>query len=125
MLTKLRAAVETTIEKRHAAGAACFARPLLDDLDRFLAAMTNPLGGQAALQPDPTLPCRVDPRSRRTIAGLRDRTLKPFGKRNPTLRDGLQNPVVMGRAESGGDVPKYSLPISKPLNLPAFRQTNS
>ena len=63
MLTKLLAAVKSTIEKRHAAGAACFARPPLDDLDRFFAAMMNPLGGQAALQPDPTLPCRVDPRS--------------------------------------------------------------
>jgi hypothetical protein len=25
----------------------------LDDLDRFLAAMMNPLGGQAKLRPDP------------------------------------------------------------------------
>jgi hypothetical protein len=40
MLTKLRAAVERTIEKRHAAGTACFARPPLD-LDRFLAVMMN------------------------------------------------------------------------------------
>jgi hypothetical protein len=43
MLTTLRAAVESTIEKRHAAGAARFARPPLD-LDRFFAAMMNQLG---------------------------------------------------------------------------------
>jgi hypothetical protein len=47
MSTKLRAAVESTIEKRHAAGAACFAGPPLD-LDRFVAAIMNPLEGQAA-----------------------------------------------------------------------------
>jgi hypothetical protein len=39
MSTKLRAAVESTIEKRDAAGTArC---PPLDDLDRFFAAMMN------------------------------------------------------------------------------------
>jgi hypothetical protein len=62
MLTKLLAAVESTIEKRHAAKAACFARPPLDDLDRFFAAMLNPLGGQAALHPEPDASCRVDHR---------------------------------------------------------------
>jgi hypothetical protein len=46
MFSTLRAAVDSTIGKR-AAGAACFARPELD-FDCFLAAMINPLGGQAA-----------------------------------------------------------------------------
>jgi hypothetical protein len=62
MLTKLLAAVRRTIERRHAAGTSRFARAPLG-LDRFFAAMMNPLGGQAALQPDPTLPRRVDSRS--------------------------------------------------------------
>jgi hypothetical protein len=59
MLIKLHAAVESTIEKRHAAGTARFARAPLD-LDRFFAAMMNSLGGQAALQARP----------RRSPAGL-------------------------------------------------------
>jgi hypothetical protein len=90
MLIKLRAAVESTIEKRHAAGAACFARPPLDDLDRFFAAMMNSLGGQAALQPDPdaSLP-GWSPIMWRTMAGLQDQTLKPGGKWNLTVADGL------------------------------------
>jgi hypothetical protein len=44
MLAKLRAAVENTVEARHAAGAACFARPPLD-IDRFFAAIINPVRG--------------------------------------------------------------------------------
>ena len=48
MLSMLRAAVDSTIGKRPAAGAAGLARPDLD-FDCFLAAMMNPLGGQAAL----------------------------------------------------------------------------
>jgi len=46
MSTKLRAAVESTIEKRDAptGTARC---PPLDDLDRFFAAMMNLLNGQA------------------------------------------------------------------------------
>ena len=59
MSTKLRAAVESTIEKRHAAGAACFAGPPLD-LDRFVAAIMNPLEGQAAHLTQ-TLPYRLIP----------------------------------------------------------------
>ena len=62
MLIRLRAAVESTIERRHAAGAAGFARPPLD-LDRFFAAIISPLRGQAALQPDPDASRWVDPRS--------------------------------------------------------------
>jgi len=62
MLATLRAAVENTVEGRHAAGAACFARPPLD-IDRFFAAIINPVRGQAALQPDPDASRRVDPRS--------------------------------------------------------------
>jgi hypothetical protein len=58
MLTKLRAAVRRTIERRHAAGAACFAGAPLG-LDRFLAAMMNPLGVRLRGSPDPRLPCRV------------------------------------------------------------------
>ena len=62
MSTKLRAAVESTIEKRHAAGTArC---PPLDDLDRFFAAMMNLLKGQAALPPDLDASSRVGSRSR-------------------------------------------------------------
>jgi hypothetical protein len=41
MLTKLRTAVESTIEKCHTAGTARFARAPLD-LDRFFAATMNP-----------------------------------------------------------------------------------
>jgi hypothetical protein len=52
MLATLRAAVENTVEGRHAAGATCFARPPLD-IDRFFAAIISPVRGQAALQPDP------------------------------------------------------------------------
>ena len=48
MLTKLRAADENTIERRHAAEAACFARPPLD-LDRFFAAIINPLRGSGRI----------------------------------------------------------------------------
>jgi hypothetical protein len=62
ILIRLRAAVENTTERRHAAGAARFARPPLD-FDRFLAAIISPLRGQAALQPDPDASRRVDPRS--------------------------------------------------------------
>jgi hypothetical protein len=62
MLIRLCAAVESTIERGHAAGAACLARPPLG-LDRFLAAIVSPLRGQAALQPDPDASRRVDPRS--------------------------------------------------------------
>jgi hypothetical protein len=47
MLSMLRAAVDSTIGKRPAAGAACSERPYLD-FDRFLVAIMNPLGGQAA-----------------------------------------------------------------------------
>ena len=36
----------------------------------------------------------------RTIAGLQDQTLKPGGKRNLTVTDGLQNPWVMERAKA-------------------------
>jgi hypothetical protein len=46
MLNTLRAAVDSTIGKRAAAGAACFVRPDLG-FDRFLVAMMNPLSGQA------------------------------------------------------------------------------
>jgi hypothetical protein len=46
MLSMLPAAVDSTIRKR-AAGAADLGRPELD-FDRFLAAMMNPLRGQAA-----------------------------------------------------------------------------
>jgi len=56
MLSALCAAVDNTIEKRPAAGAACFARTPLD-LDCFFAAMMHPLGGQA-LRPDPDASCR-------------------------------------------------------------------
>jgi hypothetical protein len=84
MLIKLRAAVESTIEKRHAAGTARFARAPLD-LDRFFAAMMNSLGGQAALQPDPDAPLPgCSPIMWRTMAGLQDQTLKLGGKRNLT-----------------------------------------
>ena len=75
MSTKLRAAVESTIEKRHAAATArC--PPL--DLDRFFAAMMNLLRRQAALQPDLDASSRVEsPIMWRTIAGLQDQTVKP------------------------------------------------
>jgi hypothetical protein len=57
MSTKLRAAVESTIEKRHAAGTArC--PPL--NLDCFFAAMMNLLKGQAALQADLDASSRVE-----------------------------------------------------------------
>lgn len=46
MLNTLRAAVDSTIGKRAAAGAACFVRLDLG-FDRFLVAMMNPLSGQA------------------------------------------------------------------------------
>jgi hypothetical protein len=46
-LAKLRAAVENTVE-RHAAGAACFARPPLD-IDRFFAAIINPVRGSGRI----------------------------------------------------------------------------
>jgi hypothetical protein len=79
MLIKLRAAVESTIERT-----ARFARAPLD-LDRFFAAMMNSLGGQAALQPDPDAPLPgCSPIMWRTMAGLQDQTLKPGGKRNLT-----------------------------------------
>jgi hypothetical protein len=48
MLATLRAAVENTVEGRHAAGAACFARPPLD-IDRFFAAITNPVRGSGRI----------------------------------------------------------------------------
>jgi hypothetical protein len=51
MLSMLRAAVDSTIGKRPAAGAAGLARWDLD-FDCFLAAMMNPVGGQLHLQPD-------------------------------------------------------------------------
>jgi hypothetical protein len=38
----------------------------------------------------------------RTIAGLQDQTVKPAGKRNPTLRDGLQISSGNGRLEVNG-----------------------
>jgi len=82
MSTKLRAAVESTIEKCHPAGAACFARPPLD-LDCFCAAIMNLLEDQAAVQPDLDLDAssRVDPdREGNSIADLQDRTLKRRGK---------------------------------------------
>jgi hypothetical protein len=60
MSIKLRAAVESTIEKRHAAGTAC-CPPL--DLDRFFAAMMNLLKGQAAMQPDLDASAGLYPRS--------------------------------------------------------------
>jgi len=82
MSTTLRAAVESTIEKRHAAGTAC-CPPL--DLDRFFAAMMNLLKGQAAMQPEPGRFRRVgSPIVWRTIAGLQDQTVKPARKRHPT-----------------------------------------
>ena len=60
MSTKLRAAVESTIEKRHAAGTAC-CPPL--DLDRFFAAMMNLLKVRLPLQPDLDASARLDPGS--------------------------------------------------------------
>jgi hypothetical protein len=48
MLIRLRAAVENTIEKRHAAKAACLARPRLD-LDRFFAAIIDQLRGSGRI----------------------------------------------------------------------------
>jgi hypothetical protein len=63
MLITLRAAVENTVEGRHAAGAACFARPPLD-LDRFFAAIISPLRGvRPHCSLTQTLPVGVDPRS--------------------------------------------------------------
>jgi hypothetical protein len=64
MSTKLRAAVESTIEKRHAAGTAPLSA-LKSGL--LLAAMMNLLN---------------PPIMWRTIAGLQDQTFKPAGKRN-------------------------------------------
>jgi hypothetical protein len=74
MSTKLRAAVESTIEKRHAAGTApC--PPL--DLDRFFAVMMNLLKGQAALQPDPDASSRVgSPIRGAPSQTLQDQTVK-------------------------------------------------
>ena len=66
MLNTLRAAVDSTIGKRTAAGAACFVRPDLG-FDRFLVATMNPLSGQAA---------RVAAVSRYAAASRRDRRKK-------------------------------------------------
>ena len=91
MLATLRAAVENTVEGRRAAGAACFARPPLD-IDRFFAAIINPVRGQAALQPDPDASRRGwSPIMWRTFADLQDQTIKLGGKRTLTVTDGLQN----------------------------------
>jgi|tagenome__1003787_1003787.scaffolds.fasta_scaffold20522272_2 hypothetical protein len=62
MSTTLRAAVESTIGKRRAPGAACLARPPFE-VDCFCAAMMNLLEDQAAMQPDLDLDAssRVDP----------------------------------------------------------------
>jgi hypothetical protein len=57
MSTKLRAAVESTIEKRHAAGTAPLSA-LKSGL--LLAAMMNLLKGQAALQADLDASSRVE-----------------------------------------------------------------
>jgi hypothetical protein len=48
MLVTLRAAIESTTEKRHAAGPASFPRPPLD-LDRFFAAIINLLRGSGRI----------------------------------------------------------------------------
>ena len=47
MLSALCMAIDSAIGKWLAAEAVCFARPFWD-FDRFLVAMMNPLGGQAA-----------------------------------------------------------------------------
>jgi hypothetical protein len=57
MLSALHTAADSTIGKRPAAGAACFARPFWD-FDRFLVAMLNPLRGSGCvcgLTPDASL----------------------------------------------------------------------
>jgi hypothetical protein len=96
MLIRLRAAVENTIERRHAAGAACFARPPLD-FDRFFAAIVSPLRGvRPHCSLTQTLPVGLIPIMWHTFADQQDQTLKLDGKRNLTVTDGLQDPIGDG-----------------------------
>jgi hypothetical protein len=68
MLRALYLAVDSTMAKRPAAAAVCFARPFLD-FDCFLAAMMNPLGGSGCKRGlTLTPPVEVDLRSCATIA---------------------------------------------------------
>jgi hypothetical protein len=60
----------------------------------------------------------------RTLADLRDQTLKLGGKRNLTMTDGLQNLMSVGTGESPAmaRARKNLLPMAGPLNLPRVTQ---
>ena len=90
MLSMLRAALDTAIGKRLATGAACFARSCFD-FNRFLVAITNPLG--VRLQKcglTQRFHVEVDLRSWATIARRVSEMLKTVSEQRMTIFDGLR-----------------------------------